>query len=236
MDRVDETVDMLQAAVSANTIVEIRKVKAFLLQFHGQRVSKHDAENFLDDIIFVNFEADTYCPQVGTELVTFYSKLATYCTDAEINLEAIRQFQLTLVKFDKNWEQQEVQLVAYTLHEICNTFKKYSTVHQSACALLKEMSRNKALVSKKLHSIPLELLKDVQKGGFKRGKDDVDYQGKSSGSVQGGGEIGETDGVELSDMLADYVDYMVELAEAGDEEVLQLESQLVDIGCEPNIV
>ena len=257
MDRVDDTADFLEAAVSASTIVEIRKTKAAFLQLHNQKIKKADAETFLDGIGFINLAVDMYRPQVGTELVDFFSKLATYCTDAEINLEAIRQFQLTLDKFASKWDQHEVELVANTLYAMTNTFTKRSTVHRSACALLKDMSRNKALASKKLDSIPLELLRDIQRGKYKRGSDYVDYEGKTppptrhsasgTGNVhsdstqdstqedttaRGGAERQTEGGLEY----VDYIDCMVELAQASEEKTRQLESKLADMGFEPNIV
>ena len=249
--------DVVQAAISATTIVEIRKVKASLLQLHGLKVHKDDVDQFLDDVSFINFETDTYHPQVGTELVAFFSKLATYCADAEINLEVIRQFQFSLEKFDSNWSQQEAQLVGNTLYAMTRTFTKHSKVYQSAVALLKDMARNKALQSKKLHSIPLELLKDIQQVKSKRmrsAKDDVDFPAKaprqspqhgsstvatgdpSTATEEGEEEEEEEDIIAAEEVGRDYIDYMVELAEAGEEKIKQLESQILDMGYEPNII
>lgn len=240
----DETTDVLQAAISATTIVEIRKVKAALLQLHGLKVGKRDVEEFLDGVSFINFEMDTYCPQVGSELVAFFSKVATYCNDAEINLEVIRQFQFSMDKFDSNWSQQEVELVGNTLYTMTNTFRRGSKVYQSAVALLKNIAKSKALRSKKLHSIPVELLKDIQNGKNKRmrvGTDDIDLPAKKgrlaidhSRSLEE-----EEEDLTLEGGGVDFVDYincMVELAEAGDEKTQQLESKLVEMGYEPNII
>ena len=247
----DETSDILRASISATTIVEIRKVKSSLLQLHGQKVGKDDVEQFLEDISFINFETDTYRPEVGTELLAFFSKLATYCDDAEINLEVIRQFKFILEKFDPSWSGQDVELVANTLYAMTGTFTKRSRVFQSAVALLKDLTRSKALRSNKLHTIPLELLKDIQQEGRNKrkregGNDDVDYPAKlqrqedSAGVVKDPATATEDDtrGVE-SDSGGDFVDYMesmVELAEASDEKIQQLESALIHMGYEPNII
>ena len=242
MDRVDESADVVQAAISATTIVEIRKVKASLVQLHGLKASKDDVEQFLDDVSFINFEADTYHPQVGTELVAFFSKLAAYCSNAEINLEAIRQFRFALDKFDSSWGQQEVTLIANSLYAMTDTFTKRSKVYQSAVALLKDMARNKRLLSKKLHSIPLELLKDIQKGGNSRkrpGSDYIDHPAKAPrptrircDSTEDSTAVEE----EIGEEFIDYIDRMLELAEASDDRIPQLESQLEDMGYEPNII
>lgn len=245
-ERVDETTDVLQAAISATTIVKIREVKGALLQLHGLKVSKNEAEEFLDRVSFINFEMDMYCPQVGTEMVAFFSKLATYCDDAEINLEVIRQFQFSLEAFNSYWSQQEVELVGNTLYAMTNTFRKGSKVYQSAVALLKDMIKSKSLRSKDLHSIPLELLKDIQKRKNKRGTDDVDLPTKKlrvrSDVVKSDHSMAmeeeeddlttEGGGVEF----VDYINCMVELAEAGDEMTPQIESKVVEMGYEPNII
>ena len=233
MDRVDDTADTLQTAVSATTIVEIRKAKASLVLHHGHNVRRDEAEKVIEDVSFINFEVDTYHPQVGWELASLFSKISSYCTDAEINLEVIRQFHFILERFDIHWGQQEVELVANTLYAMTGTFK--SSVYRSAVAQLKDLSRNKQLMARKLHSIPLECLKDLQSGKNKRKKiideDDIDYQGKEQ---QGG--VLSADSMECSGGGKDFVDYMVELAEAGDDKTPQLEAQLKDMGYEPHII
>lgn len=242
----DETTDVLQAAISATTIVKIREVKGALLQLHGLKVSKNEVEEFLDRVSFINFEMDMYCPQVGTEMVAFFSKLATYCDDAEINLEVIRQFQFSLEAFNSYWSQQEVELVGNTLYAMTNTFRKGSKVYQSAVALLKDMTKSKSLRSKDLHSIPLELLKDIQKKKKKRGTDYVDLPAKKlrvrSDVVKSDQSMAPEEEEEDLTMegggleFVDYINCMVELAEAGDEMTPQIESKVVEMGYEPNII
>ena len=48
--------NILDAGISAATIVEIRKHKADLLQLHGQQVELEEAEDFLEAVEFVNVE------------------------------------------------------------------------------------------------------------------------------------------------------------------------------------
>ena len=239
--------DVLQTAVSATTIVEIRKVKSSLLLLHGQSIPRDEAERILDGLNFVNLKVDTYHPQVGAELIGFFSALVPRCSDAEINLEAIRQFQSAMERFDSRWSQTEVQLVSNTLHSMTGAFSRRSGVYRSAVALLKNMSRNKSLASKKLHSIPLELLKELQQGRYKNrraGNDDVDFEKYSrqgtvrSDSLQKDMLMDEEEGgkVEGGMEFVDYINRMVELAEASEEKVQPLEGALEDLGYEHDII
>ena len=245
MDRVDDTADMLQTAVSATTIVEIRKVKSTLLLLHGQNIDKDTAEDILEGLNFVNLKVDPYHPQVGTELLGFFSALAPRSSDAEINLEVVRQFQSSMERFDSKWSQSEVTLVTNTLHAMTMSFSNRSGVYCSAVALLKNMARNKSLVSKKLHSIPLERLKEIQQGKYKRrkktGDDEIDYEKKllCGKRAKGGEEKGEVGGdgvVEGGMEFVDYTDRMVELAEASDENVQSLEEALEVLEYEHDII
>lgn len=234
MDRVDEAADSLQIAVSATTIVEIRKVKSSLLLLHGQNIDRDDAEKILEGLNFINLKVDSYHPQVGGELIGFFSSLAPRCADPEINLEVIRQFQSTMESFDSQWSQSEVTLVTNTLHAMTASFTKRSGVYRSAVALLKNMSRSKSLASKKLQSIPLERLKEIQQRRQKRrsaGDDDVDYKMEKKGGIQedGGGEERDTE-------FVDFIDRMVELAEASEENVEPLEEAIEDLGYEHDII
>ena len=246
VDRVDDTTDSLQTAVSATTIVEIRKAKASLPLVHGQNIRKDEAHKAIDRISFINFEVDKYFPQVGSEMVSFFEKIATYCTDAEINLEAIRQFHFIVEKFDFHLDQHEIESIANTLYAMTDTFTKRSSVYGSAVALLTGLSRNKQLIARNLHTIPLELLKDIQNGKRKkkrRAEEETDYQEKA---VQGGiiaddsstpeGLIQCHNNIEGGREFMEYIDCMVELAEAGDERVTQLEAKVEDMGYEPNII
>ena len=244
MDRVDETAEGLQTSVSATTIVEIRKVKSSLLRLHGQNIARDDAEGITEGLTFVNLKVDTYHPQVGTELLGFFSALAPRCNDAEINLEVVRQFQSTMERFDSKWSQTEVTLVTNTLHAMTTSFSKRSGVYRSAVALLKNMSRSKSLASRNLHSIPLERLKEIQGGGHnkkrkKAGNDEIDYEKKllcgTGKQVEVGDELmGEEE--EEGDGGTEFVDYMVELAEASEENVEPLEGALEDLGYEHDII
>ena len=236
VDRVDEVPDTLKTAISATTIVEIRKVKsALLLPFHGKKIDRDSAENALEGLNFINLEIDDYHHQVGAELIEVYASLAPRCSNATINLEVVRQFQLIMERFDSHWSEHDVQLVTNTLRAMTDgDFSTRSKVYQSAVALLKNMSRNKSLVSRKLHSIPLECLKEIQ--GFSkvmriRGKDDVDYKTESASlrTMLGGAEE------EGSTKFAYYIDRMVELAEASGERARTLEQELEDIDYEHDI-
>lgn len=249
----DETPDILRATISATSIVEIRKAKSSLLQLHGQTVTQEDAETFLDTVSFINLETDSYRPEVGSELITFLSKLSTYCTNPEVNLEVIRKFKFILETFDSSWSKQEVEIVGNTLCAMTKTFDKKSMTYQSALALLKDMGRNSALRAKKLHTIVLELMKDINQSGRRRKKISGDYvdlptkflcqdeEGGTGAGVFAKGYMMEEEEGEVcaDDDDVDFVGYlksMAELVEAEDDRIGDLEKKLTDMGYEPNII
>ena len=254
-DRVDETPDILGATISAASIVEIRKAKSALLQLHGQTVTQEEAEKFLDTVSFINFETDSYRPEVGSELIAFLSKLSTYCVNPEINLEVIRQFKFILETFDSSWSKQEVEVVGNTLCAMTKTFEKRSKTFQSALALLKDIGKNRALRSKKLHTIALELMQDINQREGRRKRVAGDYVDLPMKFLRQGGEVGKGAGTAIQeDMVVeeedggvcaddgegtDFVDYlesMAQLVEAEDDKVGDLEKKLIDMGYEPNII
>ena len=254
----DETPDILRATISATSIVDIRKVKSSLLQRHGQTVTQEEAETFLDAVSFINFEADSYCPEVGSELIAFLSKLSTYCVVPEVNLEVIRQFKFILETFDSSWSKQEVEIVGNTLCAMTKTFEKRSKTYQSALALLKDVGRNRALKSKKLHTIVQDLMKDINQREGKRKRVSGDYVDLPTKFLRQGGEVskgagmasqehmeeeeeGEEEGVYADDGdedtdFVDYLESMAELVEAEDDQVGDLEKKLISMGYEPNII
>ena len=246
-DKVDEASDILRAAISATTIVEIRKVKSSLLELHGQGVSREEAETLLSGVNFINLEADLYHKEVGLELLAFLTKMAAYCREPEVSLEVTRRLKFVVDVFDFGLGKEEVESVAGSLQALTSHFPPQSKAYQSALALLKDLARNKALRSKKLHTIALDLLKELQQSGRKKdkkgrvGSDSVDFPSKflRRGDGRGAAVTRRHTGTgvtEEEDGGLDYVDYMVELGEAGEGEVLGLETRLLDLGYEPNII
>ena len=232
MDSVDDVDSGLLTAVSATTIVEIRKVKSSLLTLHGEHINRDTAERLLEQLNFINLKVDTYHHRVGAELIGFFASLAPHCHDAEINLEIVRQFQSIMERFDSHWTEKEVELVTNTLQLMSS--RRSSTVSRSALALLKNMARNRTLASKKLHSIPLACLRELREGksNKKGGSEDVDYESKFGGAEP---TIHYQALVEPENVS--FISWMVGLAEAtSEEDVLSLEGDLTDLGYEYDII
>ena len=136
-----------------------------------------------------------------------------------------------------------------TLYNITRKFGKRTKTYQSAVALLKDVGRNKALRAKKLHTIPLALMNDINREGGKRGRgwissDEVDVPVKflrqdeeERRAIPRYGtadmEEKEEDGEEE---FTDYLELMIKLADAEDDSARELESKLMDLGYEPDIV
>ena len=250
-DRADETPDILRATISATAIVDIRKAKSSLLQFHGLNIDQNEAEKFLDTVAFINFEMDSYRSEVGSELIALLSKLSTYCGCAEVNMEVIRQFKFVLECFNSSWSTEEVEVVGSTLYNMTRKFGRRTKTYQSAVALLKDIGSNKALRAKKLHAIPLALLNDINREGGKRGRgqisaDEVDVPAKFLRQDQeehrvipghGAADIEEKEEEEDGEgEFTDYLELMTKLVDAEDEGARELESKLMDMGYEPDIV
>ena len=218
----------MTVGVSAATIVEIRKAKGDLQQRHGQQVNRDDGEQFLEAVGFINIATDSYLPQVGNELMQYLVKLAAYCNDASVSLEVIRRLQEIADTFNGTWSREEVELISHAAHTLAGRFSqrtsvRRSPVSRSAVALLKDVSNYKDLQKRKLDAVPKDLLRSL------KGRDEPDVgppQKRSRGVALDG---------EQEDMQ--YLEIMEQLTEAKDcDTVLRLESQLDDMGCEPNIL
>ena len=213
---------MLDAGISAATIVEIRKHKADLVQLHGQQVELEEAEDFLEAVEFVNVEVDSYLPEVGTELTIFLSKLVAYSSNSgSVALEVIRRLKQVADTFHGSWNKEDVEIISNTVHGMTEGRPQSSKVYQSAAALIKDLSTYKELKRKRLHIVPRDLLNSL------KNTDEPD--------------IGPPPTKKAANELAPdteekYLDLMQQLACTEDEDkTLQLESQLVDMGYEPNV-
>ena len=210
--------------------MDIRKAKAKLLQLNGQELSEEEGDKFLEAVEFITFSTDAYLPQVGRELTNYLSQVAAHCSDPHVLLEVIRRLKEIADCFHKNWEQKDVELISYTLHGIVERFPQrrrghVSSVTQSALAVLKDLSSYKDLQQKKLTTIPRQLLKPT---------DQIDAAPPAKEP-----RLDVQEGTDVTDASTEfnYYDLMQKLAEATDDNtVLQLESQLADLGYEANVL
>ena len=79
-------------------MLEIRKAKARLVLLHGQkglREQEASTTDLLENLAFLNFQADPYLPQVGNELLAFLTRLLVFCNEPLDLLEVIRQIKVT---------------------------------------------------------------------------------------------------------------------------------------------
>jgi len=214
----------LDTGISAAVIVEIRKHKADLLQLHGQQLELEEAQDFLDSVQFINFEVDSYLPQVGTELVAFLAKVVVSSSDGSIALEVIRRLKQAADAFHTSWNKEEVETISSMIHSLTEGRSRRTRVYQSAAALLKDLSTYSELKKKKLHTVPRKLLQSLTS------TDEPDIGPPPTKKVA-------HDSVPEEDPDEKYLNLMQQLACTEDtDSTLQLESQLVDMGYEPNVV
>ena len=228
----DTTTSILDAGISAAAIIEIRKVKAELMVLHGQPLNEEKGMAFLEAVRFINFDTDSYLPQVGTELVWFVSKLVVYCSQPSVALEVVRRLKEVAEVFHTSWTREEVELVAQTVQSLVKRTSKQrrvrqSTVAQSAVALLKDLSTYDNLKKRKLSSIPKQLL------GSLGSSDEPDWGEPEAKRAK----HSETTIDTLAEEEAEYLAIMQQLADTQDTDTtLQLETQLAEMGYEPNIL
>ena len=214
----------LETGISAATIVEIRKHKADLLQLHGQELEPEEVEDFLDSVQFINFEVDSYLPQVGTELVIFLAKLVVSTRDGSVALEVIRRLKQVADAFHSSWIREDVEMISSIVHSMTEGRSRRTRVYQSAAALLKDLSTYSQLKKKGLHTAPRNLLQSLTS------TDEPDIGPPPTKKVA-------IDLATEEDSDEKYLDLMQQLAGAEDQDsTLRLESQLVDMGYEPNVV
>lgn len=223
---------VLDAGVSASMIVEIRKAKVKLLQLNGQVLSREEADSLLEAVEFINFGVDSYQPQVGRELMSYLLQVAAHCSDPSVVLEVIRRLKEIAERCHKAWGQEDVELVSHAAQSMVERFPRKrgrtSLVSQSALALVKDLCSYKDLQQKKLTSLPRQVLRE------QRGTDQTD-----AAPLPKQARMESQEGVDLTDADTQfqYFDLLLQLAEATDDDaVLQLESQLDDLGYEANVL
>lgn len=234
--------DVLDAGISATVIVEIRKAKATLLPFYGKELTTDEGKDLLDDLNFIDFSTDSYLPLVGKELLVYLVKLTACCDAESVTMEVIRRMKQIADAFHTHWDKEEVELISETMHGMVVAFTtkgrsiKDSPVAQSALACLKDLSSYKVLQQKKLDTGPKELLKSLRQG-----RDEIDMgplkKRARVATDSGGSDTPPPPEKEKEGEDDDYLALMEQLAEPGDETVLQqLESKVAELGYESNIL
>lgn len=213
--------DTLSVGVSASTIVEIRKSKAELLLLNGENLDRSKGEEILEAVSFINLDVDSYHPEVGRELVAHYTVLVGMCRDPSVLLEVVRRLKAIADVFHSHWSKDELKTISELMGNIMSGFGKRRLVSQSATALLKDLSTYPDIKKRRLHTIPMELLREP------RGQDEPDI-GPPEAKKSRGEEVTEEE---------KYLTKMEQLCESEDpEEVWHLEAELDEMGYEPNIV
>lgn len=228
--------DHLSAGVSASTIVEIRKSKADILELNGSPIDQGQGEDFLSVVSFINPEIDSYLPEVCIELMAYFDQLVAYCNDQVVLLEVIRRLKILADTFHPQWSKRDVEQISQLSHAAMQGVRKRSRLYQSATALLKDLSMYGELKKKNLHTIPSDYLRGL------RGSDlvDGDLDPPEAKRLCEDGTHGPPPPTAGDDDNQDderYLELMEQLAACEDErEIERIESQLDEMGYEPNIV
>uniref|UniRef100_A0A1X7UD46 Uncharacterized protein n=1 Tax=Amphimedon queenslandica TaxID=400682 RepID=A0A1X7UD46_AMPQE len=131
--------DSVSVGVSAGAILEIRKLKAQLGQYHVHPPTSSQLKSLLVQLDFVDFGDPFYLPSVAMEMVSFLQFFVGYNDDPSLKLEVIRYLSDIVDHF---------KTADLNLKEICSTLESIATghsprqlVYQSAFALLKDISK-----------------------------------------------------------------------------------------------
>lgn len=228
----NELSDPVAAGVSAVAILEIRKAKSLLLARHGQTLTIDEGEKFLECVSFLNLNCDSYLPVIGTELIAFYQHLAVYCKGALIQLEIIRRLKEIADVFHPQWTNDDLQQIVGVI-TVFTASSPRSKAYQSAVAFLRELCDHR-YPRKTLNKIPREAmakLKRPQKAKLEAGSDETDTGAPPTKKPLLDAEEAKTDQVD------EYLDIMCKLAEAKPaDDIIGLESKVLDLGFEPNVL
>ena len=224
--------DHLSSGVSASTIVEIRKSKADILGLNGSVIDQGQGEDFLSAVSFINPEIDTYLPEVCVELMAYFDQLVAYCNNPVVLLEVIRRLKILADTFHPQWSERDVEQISQLSHVAMRGVSKRSRLYQSATALLKDLSMYGELKRKNLHTIPSDYLKGLREGDLVDGDVEPPAAKRLCEDGAHGPPPPNTD-----DDDERYLELMEQLAACEDKrEIERIESQLDEMGYEPNIV
>ena len=227
----NELTDSVAAGVSAVAILEIRKAKSNLLARHGQTLSADEGDKFLESVSFLNFTCDSYLPVIGVELMAFYQHLAVYSKSAMVQLEIIRKLKEIADVFHHQWANDDVQQIVSVIG-VFTASSPRSKVYQSAVALLRELCEHK-YTRKTINKIPHEAMAKL-----KRSRQTTMTRGQEvSDETDMGGPPTKKPLLDATDEVDQYLAIMCKLAEAKPvDEAIGLESEVLDLGFEPNVL
>lgn len=213
----------LVTSVSAVAILEIRKVKAKYLEGLEEDPDE-SADLALKGVGFLNFEEDLYTQDVAWELLALLREITMHMHSSAqlVSLEVIRWLDSMMECFAAKWERKDVELLCMVIKAAMPKHKR-SKVYQSGMALLKDLALNKALKEKKLHQIPLDVIRR-QHGG---GKDYIDAPDAKRPHLLTQQEEDADD---------KYHQLMLDLASSSDtKQIPEIERQIEEMGCETNV-
>lgn len=202
--------------------MEIRRAKAKFLDHCSQEEEAEGADTALKEVSFLDFDLDEYTKEVGEELLMLFIEIVARCREAVVGLEVLRRLNAVADRFHVSWEEREVKLASQVVVKaIGPPHRKRSKLYQSGMATLKNLSQYKNFRENKLNKIPLDAIK-----GFRSGRDDVDAPSPKRLCMEEE-EMSEED---------KYQKLMEDLASSTDtHQMLNIESQLEEMGYEPNI-
>lgn len=233
---------VLDQCVSATTIVEIRKARAQLSDYHGKSVGWSEAERVFSALDFINLDQDSYLPQVGKELLLLMERMVVYSSDSEVRLEVIRRVKEIVDQFHSNWEEEEVKLTSQMMVVMAEQYSPSNMVFQSSAALLKDLSQQLGRRNATLGNMSRKNLQKLLKNAKRKkrrtmGSEEVD-------SDMPGVQMGISEGPQDTIELEEYLDKMEDLANLtedvdgphGVRRCLNIEQEIKRMGFEPNIL
>lgn len=211
----------LVTGISAVAILEIRRTKAKFLDSVSRE--GEDAEHALGELTFLDFEQDEYSIEVADETLLMLRELVFHSKVPTIILEVLRRAKSIADSFNSKWKDEEqVRLICQMVEKaIQYSNKKKSRVYQSGLALLKDVSSYKSLKENKLNKEPLSAIRKLRG----RGREEVDADVPDAKRPCLAEEEDEM-----------YIGLMETLASSTDtEQILNIESQIEEMGYEPHI-
>ena len=190
-------------------------------------------ETFLESVSFLNLTCDSYLPVIGTELMAYYQNLAVYCKSAVVHLEIIRKLKEIADAFHHQWTSDDLKLIV-GVTSVFTAMSPRSKVYQSAVALLKELGEHR-YAKKTTNKIPRDAMAKLKRPRAAKqpqeGSDEADFGTPPTKkplldvTEENTGEVDQ------------YLDIMCKLAETKPAaETIGLESQVLDLGFEPNVL
>ena len=225
--------DPVCVGVSAGAILEIRKVKAQLGNYHVQQPKSDQLKSLLIQLDFIDFGDPFYLPSVAMEMVSFLQIFVGYHDNPSLKLEVIRYLSDIIDQFKTS--DLDIEEICLTLESIATGHSPRQPVYQSALALLKDISKKPdagVIVKNTMATIARQRASPLKKG--RRVVEGVDFAEQE-------GEDGEPDlkraRVSDDDKDETYLSKMAALAEAQTQEEIQdIEREIAVLGYETDIL